>query len=96
MVGTALCQAAHQQEQMSNLHPSPFNILGYIKDHAQNPVHLFYKVLSSAAKINEILVDHIKKGLSLEPDPEFTEKPVVAFGQSSNCKLNYSKKTNSR
>lgn len=41
-------------------------------------------------------MDHIKKGLSLEPDPEFTEKPVVAFGQSSNCKLNYSKKTNSR
>lgn len=28
-----------------------------------------------AAIINATLVDHIKKGLSLEPDPEFTEKP---------------------
>lgn len=26
MVGTALCQAANQQEQMSNLHPPPFNV----------------------------------------------------------------------
>lgn len=30
---------------------------------------------SSAAIINKILVDHIKKWLSLEPDPEFTEEP---------------------
>lgn len=41
-------------------------------------------------------MNYIRRGLSLEPDPEFTENLVVVFGQSSNCKLNYSKKTNSR
>lgn len=56
---------------MSNLYPSPSNIrikleILYIR---------FYKMFSLAAIINQIIVDHIKKGLSLEPDPEFTEEP---------------------
>lgn len=32
-------------------------------------------MFSSAAVINQILVDHIKMGLSLDINPEFTKKP---------------------
>lgn len=52
----------------------------------------FYKKFSLAAIVNQIFGDHIKKGLSLEPDPEFTEKS----GSFWTAKLNYSKITNSR
>lgn len=33
------------------------------------------KMFSSAAVINQALVDHIKKGLNLELDLEFTKEP---------------------
>lgn len=71
MAGITLSQAANQQEQMSNLNLSPFSIRIVLKIKYTR----FYKMFSSAVIIIWILVDHIKKGLSLEHDPEITEEP---------------------